>query len=120
MKRQAAFVLIAAGVIGVAGCGEDAGPGPEESAPVPAAEQPAATGDTEMGDAGAAAESGTLDYEFKVIDHSDDEREFEIRKALNGVEAMLEDARANGWDTAELEQRKAELEQQLEQLTGTG
>lgn len=120
MKRQAAFVLVAAGVVGLAGCGEDAGPGTEASAPVPAAEQPAAAGETAMAGAGAAAGSGTLDYAFEVIDHSDDEREFEIRKALNGVEAMLEDARANGWDTAELEQRKAELEQQLAQLTGTG
>lgn len=119
MKRQAALVLFAVGVIGVAGCGEDAGTGPEASAPAPAAEQPAA-GESALEGASATAENGTFDYAFEVIDHSKDEREFEIRKTLNGVEAMLEDARANGWDTAELEQQKTELEQQLAQLTGAG
>ena len=49
-----------------------------------------------------------------VIDHSRDEQELILRQALYGVEDMLEHYRTEGYDTAELEQRKAELEKELQ------
>ena len=39
--------------------------------------------------------------------------EFELKKALAGVESLLEDYAAAGHDTAELEAQKAELEGKL-------
>ena len=51
-----------------------------------------------------------------AIDHSADEKEFNLKRSLWGVEAMIEDYKANGYDTADLEKQKADLEKELKAM----
>lgn len=106
-KRNPMVLVAAMALLG--GCGDDGG----GSAPAPA---PTAAPAEAAAAAPASARSADPGYEVKVIDHARDEVEFGIRRSLGGVEAMLEDAKANGWDTAELEQQKARLEKELQEL----
>lgn len=53
---------------------------------------------------------------MKVVDHTKDEKEFKIKRELWGVEDMIEDYKQHGYPTADLEKRKAELEQELDAL----
>jgi hypothetical protein len=111
MQRLLVVTVAAAGLI-LAGCSDD-----------------------EMGDAGmsakdkaAAAVAGTARPQTAMpaarklpagaIDHSRDEKEFELRRSLGGVERMISTYEASGYDTAELKARKAELEQSLSRLSG--
>ena len=79
------------------------------------ASQPAAaSGESSAGHSPAAAPAEEM--ASGVIDHSRDVMEFELRRALGGVERMIEQYTADGYDTAELEARKAELMAELENL----
>ena len=51
-----------------------------------------------------------------AIDHTRDEKEFVLKRSLWGVEAMIEDYKKNGYDTTDLENQKAELENKLNAL----
>ncbi|MEJ2760642.1 MAG: hypothetical protein P8126_03655 [Gammaproteobacteria bacterium] len=51
-------------------------------------------------------------------DHSKDLQEFKVKSSLSGVERMIEQYKKDGYDTSELENEKAKLEQQLKQITG--
>lgn len=53
-----------------------------------------------------------------IVDHSRDEKEFELRRSINGVKAMIETAKEEGQDVSEQESRLAELEKQLQELLG--
>ena len=53
-----------------------------------------------------------------IVDHSRDEKEFELRRSINGVKAMIESAKEEGQDISELKSRLAELEKQLQDLLG--
>ncbi len=62
-----------------------------------------------------------LSYQPVVVDHSKDEIEFHLRRSLSGVEALIEDNKVTGSHGIEaLQQRKAELQQQLQSLTSAG
>src|SRR5690606_9798790 len=96
----------------LAACDEDRTPQPaEKTAGAPAASAPA------QKTAPAAPASRKLPSGEGVIDHSRDEQEFELRRSLAGTERMIEQYRKDGYDTAELEARKAELEKQLQELS---
>ena len=51
-----------------------------------------------------------------IVDHTKDEKEFILKRELWGVEAMIEDYKQHGYDTADYEKRKAELEKELNNL----
>ena len=53
---------------------------------------------------------------MKVIDQTQAEKEFKIKRELWGVEDMIEDYKQHDYPTADLEKRKAELEQELNAL----
>lgn len=100
--------LIVLGITGImlAACSEDRAPPAEKTgaAPATSAGQPAAMAKRPSGPG--------------VIDHTQDEREFELRRSLAGTERMIQQYREDGHDTSELEARKAELEKKLQQLSG--
>ncbi|MEX2517343.1 MAG: hypothetical protein WD572_10640 [Gammaproteobacteria bacterium] len=100
MKQMYTWPLLFVSALVLAGCGSDEG-----DTQAPAAPQPEETFD----------ESRPMieQYEVKMIDHSRDEKEFELRKTLNGVESMLEDGIG---DEAALKKQKAELEKELKAL----
>ncbi|MEX0951988.1 MAG: hypothetical protein WDZ86_06865 [Gammaproteobacteria bacterium] len=102
MKQMYTWPLLFVSALVLAGCGSDEG---DTQAPAPAAPQPEEAFD----------ESRPMieQYEVKMIDHSRDEKEFELRKTLNGVESMLEDGIG---DEAALKKQKAELEKELKAL----
>ncbi len=64
----------------------------------------------------APEEMETSEFASGVIDHSQDEKEFELRKSLYGVESLIEHYEKEGYDTAELEEQKAQLEAELDAL----
>ena len=64
----------------------------------------------------APAQSAASSAGMTVVDHTKDEQEFKIKRELWGVESMIEDYKQHGYDTSSLEQRKAELEQELNAL----
>jgi hypothetical protein len=103
-------LLIVLGLSGLmlAACSEDRAPQPAEKTAAMPAENAMP----------AAPTSRKLPSGPGVIDHSQDEREFELRRSLAGTERMIEQYRKDGYDTSELEARKAELEKKLQQLSG--
>lgn len=96
--------LIAILLFGLGACSKEES---QESAmaPAPAASSPAPAGSM------AKAESG------KTIDHTRDLKEFRIRKSLAGVEALIEDYKAAGRSTDDLEAQRDELQKKLAALT---
>jgi PBP1b-binding outer membrane lipoprotein LpoB len=91
-------------------CSDDKAPARQAA---PAAKAPAAAPAVAPAAAPSVAPTRT-----GTIDHSRDVVEFELRRALGGVERMLTHFRAEGYDTAELESLKAELEQKLGGFSG--
>jgi hypothetical protein len=53
---------------------------------------------------------------IKVIDQTKAEAEFRVKQTLAGVESLIEDIKAAGGDTSDLEAQKKELEGQLKSL----
>lgn len=53
-----------------------------------------------------------------VIDQTQNEKEFKLRRSLWGVQTLIDDYKKHGYDTSRLETRKAELQQQLQDLLG--
>ncbi len=83
------------------------------TAPEPAASAPAAS-EAEPAMAEAAPEAPAEPVSpGEMIDHSADVVEFELKKALAGVESLIDDYTESGIDTAELEKKKEELLAQL-------
>ena len=72
-----------------------------------------------MGDSGsgAFANGKTVDGTF-YPNHDKDAKEFEVKSSLAGVERMIEHYKEEGYDTSELEKKKADLENKLADLTG--
>jgi hypothetical protein len=56
--------------------------------------------------------------EIGGIDHARDIKEFELKRSLSGVESLIEDLKAKGADTSELEAQKKDLEQKLAEVQG--
>lgn len=65
----------------------------------------------------AFANGKTVDGTF-YPNHDKDAKEFEVRSSLAGVKRMIENYKEEGYDTSELEKRKAELEKKLDSMTG--
>jgi hypothetical protein len=65
----------------------------------------------------SSAHGKTVDGTF-YPDHAQDLKEFRLRSSLSGVERMIEQYKKDGYDTSDLESRKAELENQLSNMTG--
>jgi len=55
-----------------------------------------------------------------VIDHAGDEAEFELRRAITGVERMIEQYTEDGHAIDELKERKKELMSKLDKLMSQG
>ena len=53
---------------------------------------------------------------MRVVDHTMDEIEFELKRSINGLERMIEHYKKEGFDYSELEKKKKELEKELENL----
>lgn len=53
---------------------------------------------------------------ISIVDHSRDEKEFELRRSIGGIESMIKGYKEQGLDTAELEKQLAELRKQLMNL----
>jgi len=51
-----------------------------------------------------------------IVDHTRDEKEFELRRSISGVQSMIDNAKQAGQNTAELEARLGELQKQLKDL----
>ena len=113
------YLALAASVAVLAACS-----GEQSSAPTgqQAAEEPAGAADSAP--AAQAPEMAASEPEApaepvsagEMVDHGADVMEFEIKKALAGVESLIEDYTEEGIDTAELEEKKDELMAELEQL----
>lgn len=74
------------------------------------------SGESSMGGS-MNANGKTVDGTF-YPDHSQDVKEFRLRHSLAGVERMIEQYKKDGYDTSDLEARKADLEKQLSNLSG--
>ena len=76
--------------------------------------------DPQSGKANQATNSQpAIGYQPVVVDHGKDEVEFRLRRSLAGLEALIEDYKITGADgIEELQQRKAELQRQLQGLEG--
>jgi len=112
MSRKAiALIGPAAMLLLLAACtGEQGAGGQQQQGGTASGEQEAARGDTAASDASAAASIGNQ------VDHTQDEAEFELKKQLAGVESLIEDYKEAGHDTAELENKKQELEKKLRSM----
>lgn len=53
---------------------------------------------------------------ISIVDHSRDEKEFELRRSIGGIKSIIANYREQGLDTADLEARLAELQKQLKDL----
>ncbi len=62
------------------------------------------------------ASSGTSAGGMRVIDHSRDEQEFELRRAIGGLERIIESYKEQQFDSSAEEAEKARLEKQLDEL----
>lgn len=60
--------------------------------------------------------SEKADQAMKVVDHTLDEAEFELRRSINGLERIIESYKEQGVDTSEAEAEKSKLEKQLQEL----
>ena len=97
----------------LAACGDDEG-------------KPKSTADSGAKSAQAAPESApavpvspgvskTIDG-ISIVDHTRDEKEFEIRRSIGGVESMIKSYKEQGQDTAELEAKLEGLKKELQAL----
>ena len=102
MKINKLNVVLVSLILSACGGGQDDGGAKQEAA---MGAEPAAE---------AMAESASEEMASGVIDHSRDVIEFELRRALGGVERMIEQYTADGYETGELEARKAELMAELD------
>ena len=113
MKYQT--LLLIAGALMLSACGkEDDGAGMGGGDEGQASDWDGA-GVAEVPSSGTVQDSG-LGYEYVVVDHSKDVKEFELRKSIAGKESLIEHYKENGWDTAELEKELADLKDKLESL----
>ena|SRR5918996_971690 len=97
MKKQLVLSLVCGTL--VLGCGEGEPTAPQST---PATEpEPASAGKTPEG---------------TMIDHTQDEKEFMLKRSLAGVEDLITDLKAKGQDVSELEVRKEKLETELKAL----
>ena len=90
----------------LAGCSGDKAEAPEQAAPAADAAMEAAPME-EMAPAMGA-----------TIDHSQDEQEFMLRRTIGGLERMIEQYKADGYDSAELETSLSQAQADLATLTG--
>lgn len=60
--------------------------------------------------------SEKADQAMKVVDHTLDEAEFELRRSINGLERIIESYKEQGVDTSEAEAEKSKLEKELQEL----
>lgn len=105
MKKILISILSVLALV-LAGCGGDKGA--EEQAQAPASEAMPSAPAEEM-----AAEMGA------TIDHSQDEQKFMLRRSIGGLERMIEQYKADGYDSAELESSLQEATAELGKLTGS-
>ena len=107
MNRQILFAILAAAAVGA--CSDNKAPAPESRQE--AAADTAASGSGVPPMAESALGSG-------VIDHSRDAVEFELRRSIWGLDSLIEHYEKQGYETAELEQQRRELIEQLQQHLG--
>lgn len=106
-------LLLIAGALMLSACGKEddgAGMGGDEGQ----ASDWDGAGVAEVSSSGTVQDSG-LGYEYVVVDHSKDVKEFELRRSIAGKESLIEHYKENGWDTAELEKELQELQNKLEE-----
>lgn len=99
----------------VSACGRD------DQEQAPAGPAPAATQAEQQTESGPESVSPGVARNIDgimIVDHSRDEKEFELRRSINGVKSMIETAKEEGQDVSEQESRLAELEKQLQELLG--
>lgn len=53
---------------------------------------------------------------ISIVDHNRDEKEFELRRSIGGIESMIQSYKEQGLDTVELEAQLSELRKQLKDL----
>lgn len=107
MSKFLSIAILTAALI--AGCSDDKSAPAGTGAAAPPAAAPAVI------DVPPMAES---DFASGVIDHARDEKEFELRRSIWGVESLIEHYRNEGYDTSELEAQKAALAGKLKALLG--
>lgn len=119
MKYNLLVLLVGAFLLSA--CGQDDGQaeeaGMDTGTETTAAEESGGVS-PEVAKSGEVKDSG-LGYEYVVVDHSADEKEFRLRQSIAGKEALIEHYEENDWETAELEKELEELKQKLANL-GSG
>ncbi|MFT5133210.1 MAG: hypothetical protein ACI9SC_001679 [Gammaproteobacteria bacterium] len=89
-------------------CGEDKPAGSATDKAVTAVESPTVE----------APGPVAVDNEYgRILNHLNDEVEFKLRRSIGGLERMIEQYTADGYDTAELEAQRADLSAELDSLT---
>src|SRR5690554_686657 len=92
-------------------CGDDEGKPASTAAP---AKSESANGPATSPDTGITSEGVYKMIDgIRIVDHSRDEKEFEIRRAISGVESMIKNYKEQGMDTADLEKQLNDLKQEL-------
>jgi len=76
----------------------------------------AKTGMTEKAESMAETAQTEMQEGMKVVDHTMDEMEFELKRSINGLERMIEQYKEEGFDYSDLEKKKKELEKELKNL----
>jgi len=103
MMKLAMLTIIA---VLVSACSDD------KTAGTPPATEAAAVAESTM--AGAPAAMAGNDEYGRIVNHSTDEVEFELRRSIGGIDRMIEQFTTDGYATDELEAQKAELSAKLD------
>ncbi len=101
------LLLVAAGTLMLSACGQDDGQTSEQAGSSDEKGEVAASG--ERSDSG-------LGYDYVIVDHDEDAKEFVIRRSIAGKEDLVEHYEENNWDTSELKKELKDLKKQLKEF----
>lgn len=98
------FLVLMASLL-LSACGDDGDTSKTEQA-----------GMAEKAESMAESAKSEMQEGMKVVDHTMDEMEFELKRSINGLERMIEQYKEEGYDYSDLEKQKKELEKELDNL----
>ena len=121
MYKQITSFIVLAVSLGLFGCNQGGSGDAASSAPASEAASPSSAPAPSGGDSAAAATSDEAPVSRSsegtvYIDHAKDEIEFRLKNSIDGLTELLDDYRAKGVDSTELEAQIASLKKELSNL----